>query len=183
LSLIEHLEASNHAAVLERIFNGECNDVINEDLLKGLHRAIMQGIRHDAGMYSKFHRAIRGVDLIMPAPEDIQEEMDVLFKVINYKEKKTNTGCEGLIAHVAKMHASFEAIHPFGDGNGRIGRLIMIIQLLSEGYAPCVVENSCKGEYYEVLEYAQKRSETALIKFVAEAVLKGYKLLEKYEGR
>ena len=175
-SYVEHLEATNHAAVLGQIFEGAFEGPISQDTIKELHLMLLQGIRPDAGKYSKHHRAIRGVDLLLPGPEDIQEEMDSLSRKINRPKKRQH-----LIEHIAAMHASFEAIHPFGDGNGRVGRLIMIIQLLNNGYAPCVIENSRKSDYYEALEFAQKRSETHLIRFVAESILKGYQIVRKHK--
>jgi Fic family protein len=173
-SYIEHLEATNHAAALEEIFDGEFNGPINEKTIKGLHKIILQGISPDAGRYSKHHRAIRGVNLVLPAPEDVPEEMRLLLKRINHPK-------ENLIEHIAKMHASFEAIHPFGDGNGRTGRLIMIIQLLNAGFAPAVIENRRKAEYYEVLEFAQKKSETHLVRFLIESIQKGYQIIKKHK--
>jgi Fic family protein len=134
----------------------------------------MQGISPDAGQYSKHHRAIRGVSLQLPAPEDIKEEMDNFLKRIN-------RAGEYIIEPLAKMHASFEAIHPFGDGNGRVGRLIMIIQLLNADYAPCVIENNRKAEYYESLEFTQKRSETHLVKFIIESIQKGFQIIRKHK--
>ena len=174
-SYIEHLEASNHAAALEQIFNGRFAGSVKEQTIKELHRIILQGISADAGKYSKHHRAIRGVDLILPAPEDIQEEMNSFLRKINRPNRWHP------VEHIAGMHASFEAIHPFGDGNGRVGRLLMIIQLLNAGYAPSVVENDRKVEYYEALEYAQKRSETYLIKFLIDSVQRGYQIFRKHK--
>jgi len=173
-SYSEHLEATNHASALNRIFDGEFDGPVTEKKIKELHRIIMQGIREDAGKYSKHHRAIRGVSLQLPAPENIQEEMDSLIKSINHTKKH-------VVEHVAKMHASFEAIHPFGDGNGRVGRLIMLIQLLNAGYAPCVIENNKKSEYYEVLEYAQKRSNSHLTIFIIDSVQKGFAIIKKHK--
>lgn len=169
----EHLEATNHAAAIEMIFNGDFLCPISESLIKELHRVIMQGVRPDAGQYSKHHRAIRGVDLRLPSPEDIPEEMAALIK-------KTNKMGKSPLEHITEMHASFEAIHPFGDGNGRVGRLIMIIQLLSEGYPPCIIENSKKSDYYEALEFAQKKSMTHLVMFLLDSVQRGYSILKKH---
>ncbi|MFH1856602.1 MAG: Fic family protein [Candidatus Omnitrophota bacterium] len=172
-SLIEHLEAVNHASVLKDIFAGKLQEEIDENIIKKMHKMLMQGIREDAGEYAKYQRGIRGVDLILPHPEDIPEEMRLFCdKVNNYAGHP--------LEHIAKMHADFEAIHPFGDGNGRIGRLIMIIQCLKNNLAPCVINVEEKAKYYETLEYAQKRSETHFVCFAAEAVLKGYKIIEKY---
>lgn len=172
-SYVEHLEATNHASALNMIFDGEFKGKITEGTIKELHRIVMQGIRPDAGKYSRHQRAIRGVDLRLPAPEDIQEEMDYLFKRINKPKAQ-------IVAHISKMHASFEAIHPFGDGNGRVGRLVMIIQLLQAGYAPCVIENNRKADYYEALEYAQRKSETHLTLFLTESIQKGFAIFRKH---
>ncbi len=173
-SYIEHLEATNHAVALAMIFDGKFRGPITEKTIKKLHGIILQGINPDAGKYSKHHRAIRGVDLILPHPEDLPEEMTRLLRKINLPKKH-------IAKHIAEMHASFEAIHPFGDGNGRVGRLSMIIQLLNAGYAPCLIENKRKSEYYETLECAQKRSETHLIKFIIECIQKGYQLIRKHK--
>ena len=173
-SYIEHLEATNHATALEMIFEDSFTGPISEETIKRIHSIVLQGISPDAGKYSKHHRAIRGVDLALPAPENIQEEMDHLIRTINKPKSH-------IAEYAAKMHAAFEAIHPFGDGNGRVGRLIMIIQFLGAGYVPCVIENSRKSEYYECLEFAQKRSETHLIKFIIESLFKGYQLIKKHK--
>jgi Fic family protein len=102
--------------------------------------------------------------------------MDYLMKQID------RSGRRHQVEQIARVHASFEAIHPFGDGNGRVGRLVMIIQLLNAGYAPCIIENSRKAEYYEVLEFAQKKSETHLTKFLVECIQRGYKIIRKHRG-
>ena len=59
----------------------------------------------------------------------------------------------------------------------------MIIQLLQEGFAPGVIAVNEKAAYYEFLEYAQKKSETHLIRFVAQSVISGYEIIEKYSHR
>ncbi len=173
-TLVEHLEATNHASALNMVFDGEIENPTNEDTIKSIHRVIMQGIRSDAGKYSKHHRAIRGVALILPGPEDIEEEMK---SAINTAKKREGS----VIEKVAAFHADFEAVHPFGDGNGRVGRILVIMQLLDAGYAPCIIENNRKADYYEALEYAQKKSVSHLVKFIAESVLTGYRIIGKHQ--
>lgn len=171
-SLIEHLEAGNHAVILRDIFAQRIVPPVTERVIRNIHKMLMQGIREDAGEYSKHQRVIRGVDLILPHPDDIPHEMEAfLVKLNRFKSHP--------IEHIAAMHADFEAIHPFGDGNGRVGRLIMIIQLIDKGYAPCAVALDDKAEYYEYLEYAQKKSSRPLVYFIAKSILKGYEILEK----
>lgn len=169
-TLVEHMEAVNHAAILRDIFAGKLACPITEELIKSVHKALMQGIRKDAGEYARHKRAIRGVGLALPHPDDIPEEMGGFLSKVN--SVKGNP-----VAHIAKMHSDFETIHPFGDGNGRVGRLIMIVQLLNKGIAPCIIAANEKAKYYECLEYAQKKSATHLVHFLAESVLKGYRVL------
>ena len=171
-SLIEHLEAVNHAVILKDIFSGKIGCPVDEELIKKTHKILMQGIRDDAGEYASHQRAIRGVDLILPSPADIPEEMRLFLNKVNNSQRHP-------IEHIARMHADFEAIHPFGDGNGRVGRLIMIVQLIHYGFAPCIITVNEKARYYEFLEYAQKKSDTHFVYFLAEAVLKGYELIGK----
>lgn len=172
-SLSEHLEVTNHAAVLRRILAGEWNQHVSEKLICEIHLQLMQGIRKDAGEYSKLHRAIRGVDLVLTHPQDIPEEMAGLVSRWSQHKKRT-------VKEIAVFHAEFEAIHPFGDGNGRVGRLIMALQCLQNGFPPIVVENSRKAEYYEVLEYAQTREEGPLIAFLADELEQTYKIFKKH---
>lgn len=174
-SLIEHLEAVNHTVILKDIFSGKVGCPIDEGLIINTHKALMQGIRDDAGEYARHKRGIRGVDLILPSPGDIPEEMRIFLSKVNNFQRHP-------IEHIARMHADFEAIHPFGDGNGRIGRLIMIMQLIHCGFAPCIISVNEKANYYESLEYAQKKSETHFARFLAGAVLKGYELIGKRYG-
>ena len=173
-SYVEHLEATNHATALNMVFDGEIENPIEEDTIKSIHRVMMQGIRSDSGKYSKHHRAIRGVDLALPAPEDIEDEMRSAIN--SAKRRKGN-----VIEKAASFHADFEAVHPFGDGNGRVGRILVIMQLLDAGYAPCIIENSRKADYYEALEYAQKKSVSHLVKFIAESVLTGYRIIGRHQ--
>jgi Fic family protein len=173
-ALIEHLEAVNHAQVLKDIFAGKLKAPVTEELIKYIHKILLQGIRDDAGEYSKHQRAIRGVDLILPHPDDVPQEMQEFIAKVN-KVKQP------VLEHVAKMHADFEAIHPFGDGNGRVGRLLVNIQLLSYGLAPALISANEKARYYECLEYAQKKSASHLTVFLAQSVLKSYAVIEKYK--
>ncbi len=172
-SLIEHLEAVNHAAILRNIFCGSIQTPITEDLILMMHHMLMQGIRDDAGSYAKYQRAIKGVNILLPHPEDIPEEMRIFLRQVNRVNGHP-------IEHIAKMHAIFEAIHPFGDGNGRIGRLIIILQLISHGYPPCLIKIDERADYYDTLELAQRHSHTHLLEFLIKSVLSGCQIMKKY---
>ena len=173
-SLTEHLEVTNHAVVLRYLLQKKYQGPITEELIKQLHKDLMQGIREDAGDYSKYQRAIRGMNIILTHPEDIQEEMKNLIKEWNHKPVRKT------IKEIASFHVHFELIHPFGDGNGRVGRLLMVLQCLQVDYVPAVIENARKAEYYEVLEYAQRKSERPFICFLVDEMEKTNEIIQKY---
>lgn len=176
-SLVEYLEVTNHAAVLREVLQKKYPALVSEPLICRLHQALLQGIRPDAGEYSRHHRVIRGVQIALTHPKDIPEEMKHLMRSWKGKPKKKT------VREIAVFHADFELIHPFRDGNGRVGRLVMVLQCLQEGFPPAVIENARKAEYYEVLEYAQRRSEGPLVAFLADEMGRTAKLLRKYRLR
>ncbi len=172
-SLAEHLEVTNHAAVLRGIFQKKYAGPVSEKFIRQLHADLMQGLREDAGDYSRHRRVIRGVHMALTHPKDIPEEMARLVRT--WKKASTKT-----IREIGEFHVRFELIHPFGDGNGRVGRLVMAFQCLEEGYPPVVIENARKAEYYDVLEYAQRKSEGPFIRFLADEMQKTARLIKKY---
>lgn len=173
-NLIEHLEVTNHASVLRQIFQKKIVRPISEEWIKELHKGLIHGIRDDAGVYSKHQRGIRGVDIVLTHASDIPEEMGTLIQEWK-KGPKSKT-----IKEIADFHVSFELIHPFGDGNGRVGRLIMVYQCLQIGYPPVIIENSRKEEYYDVLEYAQKKKDDPFILFLVDEMKTTHKKIKKY---
>ncbi len=174
-SMVEHLEISNHGVLLHDILRGKYSFVMNEALIKEFHKILMTGIRYDAGEYSKLQRGIRGLDIALTHPEDIPEEMKRLFRTARSNKLKRSP-----IESIADFHSSFELIHPFGDGNGRVGRLLMIMQCLSHDLPPIIIESKRKAEYYEVLEYSQKKSNQPLIAFLVDEMGRTYKVIKKY---
>ena len=172
-SLVEHLDVVNYSTVLRKIFRREFPSKITEDAIKEIHRLLMQGVREDGGVYSKHQRGIRGVEIMLTHPKDIPEEMGRLIRQWNSKKQKN-------IQAIAKFHSDFELIHPFGDGNGRVGRLIMVLQCQNQNYAPAIIENARKAEYYEVLEYAQRKSEYPFVEFMFEEMKRTFGIIKKY---
>lgn len=162
-TLIEHLEATNHASLLRDILRGHYKGPVTENTILTFHARLMQGIREDAGRYSRHHRAVRGVDIALTHPDDIPEEMKRLIS--SWK----NHG-QSLPAAIADFHVSFELIHPFGDGNGRVGRLLMVHQCLAAGYPPVLIDNNRKAEYYELLEHAQRRDGEPFTLFICRQI-------------
>lgn len=129
-SLTEQLEAKNHQAALNYLFdNASRGGAIDEALVLKLHGILMNGVRADAGLYRRHAVRITGVNL--PTANYLRIP-DFIPEVIAEAARRTNDA----IAIAAGTHSRFEQIHPFSDGNGRVGRLLMSAMLLKAVFAP-----------------------------------------------
>jgi len=147
--------------VIEQTIEGKI-EKITSDLIKKWHFGLFLGIREDAGEYSKHIRKIKNSDLTLTHPEDIEEEMEYWVKLY---ENVSN------IYDIAKAHEHFELIHPFGDGNGRVGRLIMAHQFVKLNLLPPLINSQNKSFYYMTLGKAQKEGDVLpLSYFLANAI-------------
>lgn len=173
-SLTEQLEAKNHQTALNYLFDYIAKKgMINEDLVLKLHSILMNGVRPDAGLYRRSAVRITGVNLptanYLKVPELIQT-------VISEASKKT----KDIINLSVKIHSRFEQIHPFSDGNGRVGRLLLNAMLLKANFAPAIIRQEQKQFYYNYLLKAQtKNDQSQLEDFLCDAVLDGFKILER----
>ncbi len=157
------LEVNNLYNLTKKVINESLdNEILTIEKIKNWHFILMQGVREDAGQFSKYQRMIPDVKISLTHPDDIEEELSLW--IIKYKNIKT-------IKDIASAHIEFEMIHPFGDGNGRIGRLIMTYHLVSIGYIPALVDMSNKNFYYESLNYANINNNIPLEYFIILAIL------------
>jgi len=173
-SLTEQLEAKNHQTALNYLFDHILKgEVIDEALVLKFHSILMNGVRPDAGFYRNHAVRITGVNLptanYMKVPDLIPE---VMAKV----EQRNDDS----IAASAGVHARFEQIHPFSDGNGRVGRLLMNAMLLKANLAPAIIRQQQKQLYYTYLYKAQTtEDQSQLENFLCDAVTDGFKILER----
>ena len=87
---------------------------------------------------------------------------------------------DDIILLLAKVHSKFEQIHPFSDGNGRVGRLLMTAMLLKYNFAPAIIKQQQKQLYYTYLYKAQtKEDQSQLENFLCEAIANGFDVLER----
>ena len=77
---------------------------------------------------------------------------------------------EHLLVHLARVHAKFECIHPFRDGNGRVGRLVLNLLLVRNGYPPAVIRKRDRPRYLRSLRSADKGDVSSLAEILARAV-------------
>ncbi len=177
-SLTEQLEAKNHQTALNYLFDHiATKEKIDEALVLKLHSILMNGVRSDAGAYRSHGVRITGVNLptanYLSVPKLIPEVM------IRSAEKTKD-----VIALSAGVHSKFEQIHPFSDGNGRVGRLLMNAMLLSANIAPAIIRQEQKQLYYTYLYKAQTTDDQSQLEdFLCEAVMDGFKILDRTDVR
>ena len=140
----EIYEAINHKKALELVFkNLQNDDGFDERFIKKLNETINRDIKDTEG-YRTVQVFIRGSEHIPPAPEKIANLMT--YFVYNYNHDE-----EDIFTKIARYHIEFEKIHPFEDGNGRTGRLLLNYELLKNNIPPVVISKEERVKYFEFL--------------------------------
>ena len=172
--LFEILEAVNHKNALEFVMDDISSGFkIDEKYILRLHEIIMYNFKDKLpGKYRTGQVNLTNTEKPLPAFQDVPLRMGKLMKQINRYGKDT-------IGKVAIDHYEFEAIHPFFDGNGRVGRLIMITQLLSQGFAPALIKVDDRYNYYMALGKADYGDFKNIVQMVCESIIRGYVLLNE----
>ncbi len=147
LNVDDILETSNHFRCIDLIID-QTNATLGERLIKQLHSVLKSGTsdaRKDwfvVGGYKRLPNEVGGKETA--APEDVAPRMQELLKRYHAIEKKT-------LDDLLEFHYRFELIHPFQDGNGRVGRLILFKECLKNGIVPFIVDDELKMFYYRGL--------------------------------
>ncbi len=140
----EIYEAINHKNALELVFqNLKNDDGFDERFIKILNETINKNIKETEG-YRKVTVFIRGSEHIPPEPERIPNLMN--YFVYNYNHDE-----QDVFDKMARYHIEFEKIHPFEDGNGRTGRLLLNYELLKNNLPPVVISKDDRVKYFEFL--------------------------------
>lgn len=167
ISLREVFEAKNLARVIEYVWvNSQ-----QEDLSKGkiilLHQMLIGNIDESiAGRFRKKNEYVRVGSHIAPAPEHI--DLMIEESLIEYSSDNINY----FLDKIAKFHLIFETIHPFNDGNGRIGRVIINYQLIRLGFPGIIIRDKEKKAYYDAFnEYRDDRKTVLMEKVITLSLL------------
>ena len=156
-SLKEHLEVIGHKEASDYVKQLVSeNAEISENLIKDIHYLVLADKKDDRGVYRRIPVRIMGAAhepvqpyLIIPKMEELLEQ---------YKNSK-----EDIVTKLARFHIEFEDIHPFIDGNGRTGRLLINLELMKAGYPPIDIKFSDRLKYYEAFdEYHIKHNISAM---------------------
>lgn len=147
----EFYEIENHKQAFTYMFEKIDNkEEISEEIIKGLHRKLVDRLQHDAGEYKKNQNGVVGAEFQTAKAEEvpyiIRQWLDnTTYRLENSKNQKET------IEVLADSHIQFERIHPFSDGNGRTGRLILMMQSIQEIGTPIIITKEKRAEYIESL--------------------------------
>ena len=140
----EIYEAINHKKALELVFkNLQNNEDFDERFIKKLNETINKDIKDTEG-YRTVQVFIQGSEHIPPEPEKVPNLM--MHYIFNYNHDE-----QDIFTKIAKYHIEFEKIHPFEDGNGRTGRLLINYELLKNDLSPVVIAKEDRVKYFEFL--------------------------------
>ena len=165
--LKEHLEAVGHRDAFLYVQNlVSDNKPITEYEIKQIHSLVLLNRPEDKGVYRRIPVKIMGAAHEPPQPFLVEAQMNELIRH-NEQNKKTMHPIE----RIARFHLEFEGIHPFIDGNGRTGRLVMNLDLMQNGYPPINIKFSDRKKYYETFDaYFRNNNADKMIELIAEYV-------------
>lgn len=138
------VETANHFRCIDMVID-DANRALSQAMIKRLHEILKSGTsdsRQDwfaVGEYKKLPNEVGGQETV--APEDVENRMRALLNAYNAKTRKT-------LRDLLDFHVQFESIHPFQDGNGRVGRLILFKECLKNDIVPFIITDDLKMFYY-----------------------------------
>ena len=165
--LREIYETRNSREVVEGIINNKFS-ISHEDIIR-MHKMLVRDIGIQEG-YKKFPNVILGRKMGTAAPEKVFEKMEKL--IIWYKENKERMHPLKL---AARFHGMFEQIHPFEDGNGRVGRFLVNVILVNNSYPPLIIRKSQRLAYLNSLEKFDIKHFDSLERFILERFKETYR--------
>ena len=148
LNVDDVIETVNHFRCIDMIINN-AKASLTEKFIKELHLILKNGTSDSrkkwfaVGDYKKMPNEVGGMDTVLP--EEVADRVKVLIAEYNAKKEKT-------LEDILDFHVKFERIHPFQDGNGRVGRLIMFKECLKYNIVPFIIEDNLKMFYYRGLK-------------------------------
>ncbi len=171
-SLREYLEATNHAEAYSYLTTlVEKRAPITRETILTLHSMVMDKILEAKGQFRTVPVYIRGANMAPPPASQVESLMREWVTWIDGQGKDYEPVIRAAIAH-----HGFEAVHPFTDGNGRVGRLLLNLMLMREGYPPALLLRDWRVRYIQALDTANTGNYSPLANMIGQAVEAGLDL-------
>lgn len=162
-SIREIFEVINHKKAFE-FFNDSIyqEKKLTTHTVREMHRLLTDRLQHDSGSYKQSSNVIRGASFETASPQETPYLMEQLIDNYHFQIDRAESDCEKLKT-IAEMHINFERIHPFSDGNGRTGRMILNYALAENNFSIIVIEKDEKASY---LHYLNNQDSDGFAQFI-----------------
>jgi len=161
--IVDVLETLQHEKTFRDLPRLRKRPITLETILE-LHEAVFRGVKEDAGMWRRVNVRITGSRHVPPRMERVVDEMDKMIK--EYGSRDVNG--EDVLVLGSWLHHTFESIHPFSDGNGRVGRLLLNLHLLKHNWPPVHIVPPDRDRYLECMNRGHSGDLSCLLEFMTE---------------
>lgn len=167
ISLREVFEAKNLARVVEYIKGKSGTFELNTETILLLHKMLISNIKEDiAGRFRQSGEYVRVGTYIAPPPEHVERLIEA--NILEYLSDHDTYFSD----KIARFHLEFEHTHPFIDGNGRMGRVLISCQLEKLGLPPVIIRNKEKQEYYKAFrDYDENKNTKTMERIITLAIM------------
>ena len=175
----EFYEIENHKqAFSNMLVHLENNDTLSVSIIKEIHADLTDRLQYDNGQFKKNENLIIGAEFQTASPSETPFLVQQLVDNLDYRLENATTE-EKKLESVLDTHIQFERIHPFSDGNGRTGRMLMNYSLLQEGFPPLIIEKETKATYVELLA---KQDISGFMSFAKKILDKEQKRMQAFQN-
>ena len=176
----EFYEIENHKIAFSNLMDHlENNDKLSVSIIKEIHADLTDRLQYDKGQFKKKENMIIGAEFQTASPSETPFLVQQLVDYLDYRLENATTEEEKLES-VLDTHIQFERIHPFSDGNGRTGRMLMNYSLLQEGFPPLIIDKETKATYVELLA---NQDSSGFLSFAKEILAKELKRMQAFQNR
>ena len=174
----EFYEIENHKqAFSNMLVHLENNDTLSVSIIKEIHADLTDRLQYDKGQFKKNDNLIIGAEFQTATPGETPFLVQQLVEKLEYRLENAVTDEEKLDS-ILDTHIQLEGIHPFSDGNGRTGRMLMNYSLLQEGFPPLIIEKETKATYIELLA---KQDLNGFMSFANKILAKEQKRMQSFQ--
>lgn len=175
----EFYEIENHKQAFSNMLDHlESNDTLSVSIIKELHADLTDRLQYDKGQFKKNENQIIGAEFQTASPGGTPFLVQQLVDNLEYRLENAAID-EVKLEGILDTHIQFERIHPFSDGNGRTGRMLMNYSLLQEGFPPLIIEKEAKAIYIELLA---KQDLGGFMSFAKEILAKEKKRMKAFQN-
>src|SRR5690625_1990663 len=165
----EYFEVLNHEQTFEYVIDQIRNETpLSVSVIKDIHDKLTDRLQYDKGKFKENENYIKGTEFSTALPQEVPELINQLVGNLEYKIDIARSD-EDVVKAILESHITFEKIHPFSDGNGRTGRMVMNYSLLENDFPPLIIKKDNRDEYINILGEAQMKqfpAEKDIAKFV-----------------